>query len=64
MEAVAVMLGSNVVVLSIEDARALDKALHDGWGRAKLERFSYLGVLKQVSDLRDVVRDYDRKEES
>ena len=56
------MLGADVVVLSIEDARNIDRVVAENWSLAKMKRLQKDGTFDAVAALREVIRDYDRRE--
>ena len=58
------MLGSDVLLVPLDDARALLTMIQDGWGREKIARLQRLGCFDAVERLRDAVREYDRREDA
>ena len=58
------MLGSDVLIVTIDDARKFITMVQDGWGREKIERLQRLGCFDAVERLRDSVREYDRREDA
>lgn len=48
--------GSDIIVLSVEDAERLLTAIRTDWGRARVERLQKLGVLDAASKLEDAVK--------
>lgn len=53
------VLGSEVIIMSVEDARKLMQAILVESDRAHLRRLEKLGLLGILEDLRSVIRRYD-----
>ena len=52
-------LGSEVIIMSVEDARKLMQAILVESDRARLRQLEKLGILDILEDLRSVIRRYD-----
>ena len=54
-----ILLGSEVIIMSVEDARKLIQAILAESDRARLKRLEKLGFLNLLEELRSAVRRYD-----
>jgi len=54
-------IGSHMVVMHIDDAAKLLAAARMDWDREKIKRLQSRGLFEVVDRLRDLVRDYERR---
>lgn len=58
------MIGSDTVVMSIDDAKLIVEAASTDWSPARIAYLQHRGLLDAVNRLRDVVRAYENKDKA